>query len=113
VGHDNGPAEPCAHDAVAVEVVFLPTHVSCLNWIESEFAALHYFALDGTDHRTHAEQCDAIAAGSLRGVMPASSPARLRSGSVSRTWSGYQNKVADGALGGCSTPNDRHSFAAA
>ncbi|MGW6788514.1 DUF6292 family protein [Streptomyces chartreusis] len=35
----------------------LPTH-----WIESEFAALRYFALNGTDHRTHDEQNAAIAA---------------------------------------------------
>ncbi|MFD7996978.1 hypothetical protein [Streptomyces mexicanus] len=33
-----------------------------LNWIESEFAALRYFALNGTDHRTHDEQNAAIAA---------------------------------------------------
>lgn len=33
-----------------------------LNWIESEFAALRYFALNGTDHRSHAEQNAAIAA---------------------------------------------------
>jgi hypothetical protein len=35
---------------------------SWLNWIESEFAALRYFALNGTDHRSHDEQDDAIAA---------------------------------------------------
>ncbi|AZQ40957.1 IS630 family transposase [Streptomyces cyaneochromogenes] len=45
-----------------VELVFLPTYGSWLNWIESEFAALRYFALNGTDHRTHAEQNAAIAA---------------------------------------------------
>jgi hypothetical protein len=28
---------------------------------EPEFAALRYFALNGTDHRTHAQQGDAIA----------------------------------------------------
>lgn len=44
-----------------VELVFLPTYSSWLNWIESEFAALRYFALNGTDHRTHAEQDQAIA----------------------------------------------------
>ena len=47
--------------ANAVELVFLPTYGSWLNWIESEFAALRYFALNGTDHRTHAEQNAAIA----------------------------------------------------
>ena len=31
-----------------------------MNWIEAEFAALRYFALNGTDHRSHAEQDAAI-----------------------------------------------------
>jgi transposase len=44
-----------------VELVFLPIYSSWLNWIEPEFAALRYFALNGTDHRTRAEQGDAIA----------------------------------------------------
>jgi hypothetical protein len=47
-----------AHD---VELVFLPTYGSWLNWIEAEFAALRYFALNGTEHRSHAEQNAAIA----------------------------------------------------
>lgn len=33
-----------------------------VDWIETEFAALRYFALNGTDHRSHAEQNAAIAA---------------------------------------------------
>ncbi|WP_280238173.1 IS630 family transposase [Nocardia abscessus] len=45
-----------------VELVFLPTYSSWLNWIESEFAALRYFALNGTDHRSHDEQDAAIGA---------------------------------------------------
>lgn len=45
-----------------VEMVFLPTYSSWLNWIESEFAALRYFALNGTDHRSHNEQDAAIGA---------------------------------------------------
>jgi len=44
-----------------VEFVFLPTNASWLNWIEAEFAAVRYFALSGTDHRSHGEQGDAIA----------------------------------------------------
>ncbi|WP_433655134.1 transposase [Nocardia sp. CA-128927] len=44
------------------ELVFLPTYSSWLNWIESEFAALRYFALNRTDHHSHGEQDDAIAA---------------------------------------------------
>jgi transposase len=43
-----------------VDLVFLPTYASWLNWIEAEFAAVRYFALNGTDHRTHAEQDAAI-----------------------------------------------------
>ena len=42
--------------------MFLPTYGSWLNWIEAEFAALRYFALNGTDHRSHDEQNAAIAA---------------------------------------------------
>ncbi|WP_436799057.1 transposase [Micromonospora fulviviridis] len=43
-----------------VDLVFLPPYASWLNWIEAEFAAVRYFALNGTDHRTHAEQDAAI-----------------------------------------------------
>ena len=50
----------CANNNV--ELVFLPTYSSWLNWIESEFAAVRYFALNGTDHRTHPEQDAAIGA---------------------------------------------------
>jgi transposase len=45
-----------------IELVFLPTNASWLNWIEAEFAALRYFALNGTDHRSHDEQGKAIKA---------------------------------------------------
>ena len=45
-----------------VDLVFLPTYGSWLNWIESEFSALRYFALNGTDHRSHGEQNAEIAA---------------------------------------------------
>ena len=45
-----------------VELVFLPTYASWLNWIESEFAALRYFTLNGADYATHAEQNKAIRA---------------------------------------------------
>ena len=43
-----------------IELVLTPTNASWLNWIESEFAALRYFALAGTDHRSHDEQNAAI-----------------------------------------------------
>jgi transposase len=45
-----------------VDLVFLPTYASWLNWIEAEFAAVRYFALNGTDHRSHHEQDTAIGA---------------------------------------------------
>jgi len=43
-----------------VDLVFLPTNASWLNWSEAEFAVLRYFTLNGSDHRTHAEQDKAI-----------------------------------------------------
>ncbi len=39
-----------------VELAYVPTNASWLNRIECQFAALRYFALDGTDHRSHHEQ---------------------------------------------------------
>ncbi|MEV1296193.1 IS630 family transposase [Pseudonocardia sp. NPDC049635] len=52
-------ADWCAtHD---VELVFTPTYASWLNWIESEFTALRYFTLDGSDYPSHAAQEAAIA----------------------------------------------------
>ena len=39
-----------------VEFAYTPTNSSWLNRIEAQFTALRYFALDGTDHRTHQEQ---------------------------------------------------------
>lgn len=43
-----------------VELVFTPSNASWLNWIESEFAALRYFTLDGSDYRDHATQESAL-----------------------------------------------------
>jgi transposase len=43
-------------DANNVEFAYVPTNASFLNRIECHFAALRYFALDGTDHRSHEEQ---------------------------------------------------------
>jgi hypothetical protein len=44
-------ADWCAdHD---VELVFTPSNASWLNWIESEFTALRYFTLDGSDYPSH------------------------------------------------------------
>ncbi len=39
-----------------VDLAYVPTNASWLNRIEAQFAALRYFALDGTDHRSHREQ---------------------------------------------------------
>lgn len=39
-----------------VEFAYVPTNASWLNRIEAQFQALRYFALDGTDHRSHDEQ---------------------------------------------------------
>jgi transposase len=77
-----------------IELVYLPTSASWLNWIEAEFAALRYFALNGTDHRTHAEQAEAIA-GYIRWRNARAQPKRdFAPDSVIRTWTGYQINVA-------------------
>jgi hypothetical protein len=39
-----------------VELAYTPFYGSWLNWIEAQFTALRYFALDGTDHLSHVEQ---------------------------------------------------------
>jgi transposase len=39
-----------------VELAYVPFYGSWLNRIEAQFTALRYFALDGTDHTSHAEQ---------------------------------------------------------
>jgi len=39
-----------------VELAYVPTNASYLNRIECHFTALRYFALNGTDHRSHEEQ---------------------------------------------------------
>jgi transposase len=43
-----------------VELVFTPTNASWLNWIECEFTALRYFALNGSDYPDHKTQDTAI-----------------------------------------------------
>jgi len=39
-----------------VELAYVPTNASWLNRVEAQVQALRYFTLDGTDHRSHAEQ---------------------------------------------------------
>ncbi len=43
-----------------VELAYVPFYGSWLNRIEAQFTALRYFALDGTDHPSHAEQARMI-----------------------------------------------------
>jgi transposase len=43
-----------------IELAYTPTYSSWLNRIEAQFQALRYFALDGTDHHSHAEQASMI-----------------------------------------------------
>jgi transposase len=77
-----------------VELVFLPTYGSWPNWIESEFAALRYYALNGTDHRTHDEQNAAIGAYVRRRNARAQPKTSFAAGSPIRSWTGYPSKVA-------------------
>lgn len=77
-----------------VELVFTPTYSSWLNWIEAEFAALRYFALNGTDHRTHAEQNAAIAAYIRWHNTQAEPKTGFATDSPIRTWTHYPTKVA-------------------
>lgn len=77
-----------------VELVFLPTYGSWLNWIESEFAALRYYALNGTDHRSHDEQNAAIA-GYVRWRNAQAVPkTRFAASSPIRSWTSYPAKAA-------------------
>src|SRR5699024_10839284 len=48
-----------------VHLVFTPSNASWLNWIESEFAAVRYFTLEGSDYPDHVTQ-EAAIAGYLR-----------------------------------------------
>jgi hypothetical protein len=65
-----------------------------LNWIEAEFAALHYFAPGGTDHRSHAEQNAAIAAYVRWRNVRAKPKTHFAVGSPIRTWTSYPVKTA-------------------
>jgi transposase len=47
-------------EANNIELAYTPFYGSWLNRIEAQFTALRYFALDGTDHPTHAEQARMI-----------------------------------------------------
>lgn len=77
-----------------VELVFLPTYGSWLNWIESEFAALRTFALNGTDHRGHAEQNAAIDRYIRWRNTRATPKTHFADSSPIRGWTHYPVKVA-------------------
>ncbi|MGW5969022.1 transposase [Streptomyces sp. NPDC055186] len=77
-----------------VELVFLPTCGSWLNWIEAEFAALRYFALNGTDHRSHEEQSAATAACIRWRNIRAEPKTGFAPGSPVRAWTDYLTKAA-------------------
>lgn len=47
--------------AHGIELVYTPSNASWLNWIESEFTAIRYFTLDGSDYPSHNAQETAIA----------------------------------------------------
>jgi transposase len=53
----------CANHGI--ELVYTPSNASWLNWIESEFQALRYFTLDGSDYPSHDAQ-EATIAGYIR-----------------------------------------------
>ncbi|MFI6792031.1 transposase [Nonomuraea sp. NPDC050383] len=89
--HSQVRAWAADHD---VELVFLPTYGSWLNWIESEFAALRYYALNGTDHRTHEEQNAAIG-GYVRWHNARAQPkTSFAASSPIRSWTSYLVNVA-------------------
>jgi transposase len=77
-----------------VELVYLPTYGSWLNWIEAEFAALRYFALGGTDHRSHNEQNTAIGAYIRWHNTRAEPKTGFATDSPIRTWTHYPSKAA-------------------
>ncbi|WP_445528783.1 transposase [Streptomyces cyslabdanicus] len=77
-----------------IELVFLPTCGSWLNWIESEFAALRYFALNGTDYRSHGEQNAAIAAYIRRRNARTEPKTNFAPDSPVRQWTEYPSRAA-------------------
>jgi transposase len=76
-----------------VDLVFLPTYGSWLNWIESEFSALRHFALNGTDHRSHAEQNTTISAYLRWHNHQAHPKTSFAATSPIRGWTSYPAKV--------------------
>jgi transposase len=48
-----------------IELIYTPSNASWLNWIESEFQAVRYFTLDGSDYPSHTAQ-ETVIAGYIR-----------------------------------------------
>lgn len=95
----------------AVEPVFPPTCSSWLNWIEAEFTALRCFALNGTDHHSHAEQNAAIAAYIRRRNTRAQPKTGFATDPPIRIWTDYPAKVALRSTT-CPTPSGGRSATA-
>ena len=72
----------------------MPTYGSWLNWIEAGFAVLRYFALNGTDHRSHAEQNAALAGYVRRRNNQAKPKVDFVLHSPVRTWTDYPATAA-------------------
>ncbi|MHC3474429.1 hypothetical protein ACYF6T_37820 [Streptomyces sp. 7R007] len=77
-----------------IELVFLPTYGPWPTGIESEFAALRYFTLNGTDHRSHGGQNAAIGACVRRRNARAEPRSSFAPDSPIRTWTEYPAKAA-------------------
>ncbi|GAA5125900.1 hypothetical protein [Pseudonocardia adelaidensis] len=69
-------------------------HGSWSNWTEAQFAALRYFALDGTDHRGHQEQNAAVASYVRRRNARAQPKTGFAVNSPIRAWTSYPVKAA-------------------
>lgn len=65
-----------------------------MNGTESEFAALRYFALNGTDHRSHADQNAAIAGYVRHRNSRARPKTNFAQSSPIRRWTSYSAKAA-------------------
>jgi hypothetical protein len=97
-GMSRPPHSDCWCAANQVELVFLTAYGSWLNWIETEFAALRYFALNGTDHRSHDERTAAIAAYVRWRNARAQPKTNFAVNSPIRTWTRTRPKLRDKPL---------------
>ncbi|WP_198345826.1 hypothetical protein [Nocardiopsis gilva] len=77
-----------------VELGLLFTSGPWLNWIESEFAALRYFSLNGTGHRSHGEKIAAIASSVCWRNARARPKTNFAPASPIRTWTDYPARAA-------------------